>query len=124
MLFGEGAEHNTGGPSGVSERRWRFISSDTLSRSRRRVAFSNAAEREHASQPSLSQQIHKLEEELAPPQRYGARGNQQLFDRLPRSLDFRPIRFPQAESRDSRHPGAIRAAGLPACSPRRTISNV
>src|SRR6266568_863741 len=74
MLFGEGAEHNTGGPSGVSERRWRFISSDTLSRSRRRVAFSNAAEREHASQPSLSQQIHKLEEEL----------NQQLFDRLPR----------------------------------------
>src|SRR5437762_595776 len=28
----------TGGPSGVSERRWRFISSDTLSLSRRRVA--------------------------------------------------------------------------------------
>ena len=32
----------------------------------------------------LSQQIHKLEEELPPPQR-GAPGNQQLFDRLPRS---------------------------------------
>ena len=39
-------------------------------------SFSNAAEREHISQPSLSQQIQKLEEEL----------NQQLFDRLPRSV--------------------------------------
>src|SRR5436189_4935443 len=39
-------------------------------------SFSNAAEREQVSQPSLSQQIHKLEEEL----------NQQLFDRLPRSV--------------------------------------
>jgi LysR family hydrogen peroxide-inducible transcriptional activator len=39
-------------------------------------SFSNAAEREHVSQPSLSQQIHKLEEEL----------NQALFDRLPRSV--------------------------------------
>jgi len=38
--------------------------------------FSQAAAREHVSQPSLSQQIHKLEEEL----------NQQLFDRLPRSV--------------------------------------
>ena len=27
-------------------------------------SFSNAAEREHVSQPSLSQQIHKLEEEI------------------------------------------------------------
>ena len=34
-------------------------------------SFSNAAEREHVSQqPSLSQQIHKLEKELPPPQRY------------------------------------------------------
>jgi len=39
-------------------------------------SFSQAAQREHVSQPSLSQQIHKLEEEL----------NQQLFDRLPRSV--------------------------------------
>ena len=39
-------------------------------------SFSHAAEREHVSQPSLSQQIHKLEEEL----------NQQLFDRLPCSV--------------------------------------
>ncbi|MFL6514832.1 MAG: LysR family transcriptional regulator, partial [Chthoniobacterales bacterium] len=39
-------------------------------------SFSNAAEREHVSQPSLSQQIQKLEAEL----------NQQLFDRLPRSV--------------------------------------
>jgi LysR family hydrogen peroxide-inducible transcriptional activator len=38
--------------------------------------FSHAAEREHVSQPSLSQQILKLEAEL----------NQQLFDRLPRSV--------------------------------------
>lgn len=38
--------------------------------------FSHAAEREHVSQPSLSQQIHKLEAEL----------DQQLFDRLPRSV--------------------------------------
>ncbi len=29
-------------------------------------SFSNAAEREHVSQPSLNQQIHKLEEELPP----------------------------------------------------------
>lgn len=36
--------------------------------------FSQAAAREHVSQPSLSQQIQKLEGEL----------NQQLFDRLPR----------------------------------------
>lgn len=39
-------------------------------------SFSHAAEREHVSQPSLSQQIQKLEGEL----------NQQLFDRLPRSV--------------------------------------
>jgi len=39
-------------------------------------SFSRAAEREHVSQPSLSQQIQKLEGEL----------NQQLFDRLPRAV--------------------------------------
>ena len=39
-------------------------------------SFSHAAEREHVSQPSLSQQIQKLEAEL----------NQPLFDRLPRSV--------------------------------------
>ncbi len=38
--------------------------------------FSYAADREHVSQPSLSQQIQKLEAELG----------QQLFDRLPRSV--------------------------------------
>jgi len=30
-------------------------------------SFCHAAEREHVSQPSLGQQIHKLEEELPPP---------------------------------------------------------
>lgn len=39
-------------------------------------SFSHAAEREHVAQPSLSQQIQKLEAEL----------DQQLFDRLPRSV--------------------------------------
>src|SRR5437868_9708670 len=39
-------------------------------------SFSQAAEREHVSQPSLSQQIQKLEDEL----------NQKLFDRLPRAV--------------------------------------
>jgi LysR family hydrogen peroxide-inducible transcriptional activator len=39
-------------------------------------SFSHAAEREHVSQPSLSQQIQKLEAEL----------DQQLFDRLPRTV--------------------------------------
>src|ERR1043165_2536148 len=39
-------------------------------------SFSQAAQREHVSQPSLSQQIAKLEEEL----------NEPLFDRLPRSV--------------------------------------
>jgi LysR family hydrogen peroxide-inducible transcriptional activator len=39
-------------------------------------SFSHAAEREHVSQPSLSQQIQKLEAEL----------NQPLFDRLPRTV--------------------------------------
>ncbi len=38
--------------------------------------FSHAAEREHVSQPSLSQQIQKLEGEVG----------QQLFDRLPRGV--------------------------------------
>ncbi len=38
--------------------------------------FSHAAEREHVSQPGLSQQIQKLEAELEQP----------LFDRLPRSV--------------------------------------
>ena len=41
-------------------------------------SFSNAAEREHVSQPSLSQQIHKLEEELPPAQRYGAPGKSEV----------------------------------------------
>lgn len=39
-------------------------------------SFSHAAEREHIAQPSLSQQIQKLEAEL----------DQQLFDRLPRAV--------------------------------------
>ena len=39
-------------------------------------SFSHAAEREHVSQPALSQQIQKLEAEL----------DQQLFDRLPRAV--------------------------------------
>jgi len=39
-------------------------------------SFSQAADREHVSQPSLSQQIQKLEDEL----------NQKLFDRLPRAV--------------------------------------
>lgn len=39
-------------------------------------SFSHAAEREHVSQPALSQQIQKLEAEL----------EQQLFDRLPRAV--------------------------------------
>ena len=39
-------------------------------------SFSHAAAREHVSQPSLSQQIQKLEAELG----------QQLFDRLPRAV--------------------------------------
>ena len=41
-------------------------------------SFSNAAEREHVSQPSLSQQIHKLEEELPPPQRSCAPGKSEV----------------------------------------------
>ena len=41
-------------------------------------SFSHAAEREHVSQLSLSQQIHKLEEELPPPQRYGAPGKSEV----------------------------------------------
>ena len=41
-------------------------------------SFSNAAGREHVSQPSLSQQIHKLEEELPPPQCYGAPGKSEV----------------------------------------------
>lgn len=39
-------------------------------------SFSHAADREHVSQPSLSQQIQKLEGDLG----------QQLFDRLPRAV--------------------------------------
>jgi len=107
----------TAGPSGVSEPRWKFISSGTLSLSRRRVA-SRMRQREHVSQPSISQQIHKLEEEPPPSQRYGAPGNQQLFDRRPRSprsLNFRPIRVRQARSPDSRHAGrnpCLRSAHL------------
>lgn len=38
--------------------------------------FSRAAAREHVAQPSLSQQIQKLEAEM----------DQRLFDRLPRSV--------------------------------------
>ncbi len=41
-------------------------------------SFSNAAECEHISQPSLSQQIHKLDEELPPAQRYGAQGKSEV----------------------------------------------
>ena len=39
-------------------------------------SFSRAAAREHVAQPSLSQQIRKLEAEM----------DQRLFDRLPRSI--------------------------------------
>src|SRR2546423_10695790 len=39
-------------------------------------SFSRAAAREHVAQPSLSQQIQKLEAEM----------DQRLFDRLPRSI--------------------------------------
>jgi hypothetical protein len=82
-------------------------------------SFSNAAEREHVSQPSLSQQIHKLEEELPLPQRYGAPGNQQLF-----SIDCRARlisgRFDFVRPGHGIH--ATLAQSL--SSSRRTISNV
>jgi DNA-binding transcriptional LysR family regulator len=43
--------------------------------------FTRAAESEHVSQPSLSQQIHKLEDELGG----------KLFHRLPRSARLTPL---------------------------------
>src|SRR5207245_10673945 len=53
--------------------------------------FTRAAEREHVSQPSLSQQVLKLEDEL------GAK----LFDRLGRAVRLTPfgeVFFPRAEA--------------------------
>src|SRR5205814_3459113 len=68
-------------------------------------SFSNAAEREHVSQPSLSQQIHKLEEELPPPLCYGAprrtevRGHKQASEIRSSEVRFGETPKPARETR-------------------------
>ena len=72
-------------------------------------SFSNAAERENVSQPSLSQQIHKLEEELPPPQRYGAPGRSEVRGQTSeiRSSEVRFGETPNQHARRARYPVVV-----------------
>ena len=77
----------TGRPSGVSERRWRFISSGTLSLSRKKVVSRmRRSASTYRNLLSVSKSIS------------WKRNNQQLFDRLPRyeKRSFGGSAFPSA----------------------------
>ena len=84
-------------------------------------SFSRAAAKVRVAQPSLSQQIHKLEKELLPPHCYGAPGNHRCSTRAEQPLaccNFLPGALHENPVAVAQNASTVRAANLTALSIR------